>query len=47
MSYVLRFEGILRTLILRNSVQLASTGCQNPIIKSKEHATLLLKVALL
>ena len=28
-SYVLRFVTILRTLILRNPLQLASTGCQN------------------
>ena len=35
----LRFVGILRTLILWNSLQLASTGCQDSLIKSTQHAT--------
>ena len=46
-SYIFRFLGILRTLILQNSLQLASTGCQGSLVKSTQHATLLLKVALL
>ena len=46
-NYVLRFLRILRTLILWNSLQLTSTGCQDSLIKSTQHATLLLKVAML
>ena len=38
--YVLRFVEILRMLILRNTLQLASTGCQDSLIKSTQHATL-------
>ena len=38
---------ILRTIILRNSFQLASAGCQDSLIKSTQHATLLLTVTLL
>ena len=39
-SYVLRFVGILKTLILWNSLQLAFTGCQDSLIKSTQNATL-------
>ena len=46
-SYVLQFVGILKTLILRNSLQLASTSCQDSLIKLTQRASLLLKVALL
>ena len=46
-SYVLRFVGILKTLILQNSLQLATTGCEDSLIKSTQHAAILLKVSLL
>ena len=46
-SYVLRFVGILKTLILQNSLQLATTSCEDSLIKSTQHATILLKVSLL
>ena len=42
----LSFVGILKILILRNSLQLPSTDCQDSLIKSVKHATLLLQVAL-
>ena len=35
LGYFLQFVGILRTLILRNSLQLASTGCQDSLIRSR------------
>ena len=45
-SYVLRFVGIWRTYILRNSLQLPFIDNQDSLIKSTQRATLLLKVAL-